>query len=193
MLLSTGAKTENFPLLKELEESEDDQHQINLNLLLDIVLNICGSIIKVNLKGLEEFAHVLSDLGLDRKTQKEVAEMYKQHYLDRTDAINNAYEDQTGEEECGVPKKVQKKFPLNMSGADDCLIVSNPRLVDVDWKLIHTLNSKNLNKLFQPRFLITLTMLTQQGNSLQQGVDSFIEWSAKRNVLKLKKVEFECD
>ena len=93
MLLSTGAKTENFPLLKELEESEDDQHQINLNLLLDIVLNICGSIIKVNLKGLEEFAHVLSDLGLDRKTQKEVAEMYKQHYLDRTDAINNAYED----------------------------------------------------------------------------------------------------
>lgn len=92
--------------------------------------------------------------------------MYKANYLDRLNAINNAYEDKTGEEECAVSGKVQKKFPLNMSNADDQLIVTNPRLVDVDWKLVQTLNSKNLNKLFQPRFLITLTMLTQQGNSM---------------------------
>ena len=47
-----------------------------------------------------------------------------------------------------------------MAMADDALIVSNPRLVDVDWRVIHTLSSKNLNKLFTPRFQITLTMLT---------------------------------
>ena len=71
MLLSTGAKTENFPLLKEMEDSEDDQAQVNLNCLIDIVLNICGQILKVNLKGSEEFSTILSDLGLDKSVQKE--------------------------------------------------------------------------------------------------------------------------
>ena len=66
MILSTGAKSENFKLLKDMEAMEDDQLQIKLNLLLEIVLNICSSIIKVNVKGIEEFAHVLSDLGVDR-------------------------------------------------------------------------------------------------------------------------------
>lgn len=64
MLLSTGGKSESFPLLKEMEESEDDQQQVNLNCLLDIVLNICGQIIKINVKGAEEFASILADLGL---------------------------------------------------------------------------------------------------------------------------------
>ena len=58
---------------------------------------------------------------------------------------------------------------------------------------MHTLNSKYLNKVFDPRFQITLTMLTQQGNQLQQGCETYIEWSSKRNVLKLRKLEFECD
>ena len=80
-----------------------------------------------------------------------------------------------------------------MAMADDALIVSNPRLVDVDWRVIHTLSSKNLNKLFTPRFQITLTMLTQLDTSSQEGAASSFTWSSKRNQLKLKRVEFECD
>ena len=66
-----------------------------------------------------------------------------------------------------VDSKTLKKFPLNFSVSDEMLCVSNPRLVDVEWNVIHTLSSKNLNKLFEPRFQIVLTFLTQQGNSLQ--------------------------
>ena len=118
---------------------------------------------KVNLKGTEEFAHVLADLGLDKATQKTCCATFQSHYLERLNAINTVYEDKA-DEETQVPAKVQKKFPLNLSASDNALIVLSPRLVDVDWKLIQTLNSKNLNKLFQPRFFITLTLLTQQGN-----------------------------
>jgi hypothetical protein len=63
--LSSGAKTENLKLLKEMEEMEDDELQVKLNLLIEIVLNICASVVKVNLRGIEEFSHVLQDLGID--------------------------------------------------------------------------------------------------------------------------------
>ena len=69
------------------------------------------------------------------------------HYLDRYNAINNTYEDE-GEEESGLNPKIAKKLPLNLSVSDDALTVSNPRLVDIAWKVIYTLNSKNLNKVF---------------------------------------------
>jgi hypothetical protein len=77
--------------------------------------------------------------------------------------------------------------------ADDSLCVSNPQLVDVSWDLVYTLGSKNLNKIFEPTFKITLTYLTHQDRSLQQGIDALVIWSAKRNYLKLKRVEFECN
>ena len=179
-------------LLKQIEECEDETQQVKLNILMEIVLNICAQIIKVNIRGQEEFAHVLSELGIDQATQAEVVKVFKMHYLDRIEAINTAYDEQD-EDTVEVPQKIQKKFPLNLGVADDALAVSNPRLVDVEWKLLHTLSSKNLNKLFQPRFLITLTLLTQLGGNLQQGADCYIEWSSKRNHLKLKKLEFECD
>lgn len=63
-------------------------------------------------------------------------------------------------------QKYSKKHPLNLAVGDEQLIVSNQKLVDVDWKVVHTLSSKNLNKIFQPRFMITLTLLTQHGNSV---------------------------
>jgi hypothetical protein len=65
LILSSGAKTENLKLLKEMEEMEDDELQVKLNLLIEIVLNICASVVKVNLRGIEEFSHVLQDLGID--------------------------------------------------------------------------------------------------------------------------------
>jgi hypothetical protein len=43
--------------------------------------------------------------------------------------------------------KTDKKFPLNMAVSDDMLSVSNPRIVDIEWKTIYSLASKNLNKL----------------------------------------------
>ena len=55
MLLSSGAKTENIIILKEMAESEDDALQVKIDQLLDITLNICSSIIKSNLKGKVEF------------------------------------------------------------------------------------------------------------------------------------------
>ena len=57
--------------------------------------------------------------------------------------------------------KTDKKFPLNMAVSDDMLSVSNPRIVDIEWKTIYSLASKNLNKLMQPLFKITLTLLCQ--------------------------------
>ena len=54
-----------------------------------------------------------------------------------------------------------KKFPLNFAASDEALSVSNPRLVDVNWEVDYVLSSKNLNKLFEHRFKITLTFLTQ--------------------------------
>jgi len=55
--------------------------------------------------------------------------------------------------------KIDKKFPLNMSMADDQLIFSNPKVVDIEWVTVYSLASKNLNKLMQPIFKITLTLL----------------------------------
>ena len=147
---------------------------------------------KVNLKGSEEFCHVLADLGFDKSQMDPVAQVFTTHYVHRMNSINAAYEEEDDALEQSN-SKATKKFPLNLAAAENQLSVSNPRLVDVDWQLLHTLNSKNLNKVFQPQFRITLTLLTQQGGALQQGCSSLIEWSSKRNYLKLKKVRFECD
>jgi hypothetical protein len=68
MILGQGAKIENLSILKLMNESEDDALQVKLSTLLDLVLNICSNIIRVNVKGQEEFAHILSDLKIDRKT-----------------------------------------------------------------------------------------------------------------------------
>ena len=54
-----------------------------------------------------------------------------------------------------------KKYPLNLHLSDENLSVGNPKLVDVEWKVIYNLSSKNLNKLHQPKFMITLTLLCQ--------------------------------
>jgi len=50
-------------------------------------------------------------------------------------------------------------MPINLELADDNVIVSNPRLVDIEWESIYSINGKNINRLLAPRFNITLTML----------------------------------
>ncbi len=88
--------------------------------------------------------------------------------------------------------KIDKKFPLNMSMSDDSLAVSNPRIVDIEWQTLYTLASKNLNKLMQPYFKITLTLLCQ-GDFQRGGVAETVARSSKRNQLTIKKTSFECD
>lgn len=151
MLLSTGAKTENFTLLKQIEESEDETMQQKFDVLLEIVLNICAQTIKMNVRGNEEMSHVLSDLGIKQKEGTEILKAFQKHCVQRLEHVNNAYEDQSVES-AEVDSKTLKKFPLNFSVSDEMLCVSNPRLVDVQWDIIHTLSSKNLNKIFEPRF-----------------------------------------
>ena len=76
MLLSTGAKTENFELLKMIEESEDEALQQKFDVLLEIVLNICAQTIKLNVKGNEEMAHILTELGVQQKGQADIVKVF---------------------------------------------------------------------------------------------------------------------
>jgi len=64
MLLSVGTKIENLSLLKEMAETADDVLQIKIDSLLNIVLNLCASIIKANVKGIIEFKLILNELGI---------------------------------------------------------------------------------------------------------------------------------
>mmetsp|Transcript_20818 Transcript_20818/g.14935 ORF Transcript_20818/g.14935 Transcript_20818/m.14935 type:complete len:124 (+) Transcript_20818:432-803(+) len=92
-----------------------------------------------------------------------------------------------------MTQSYSKKFPLNLAMHDENLMVSNPRIVDVEWETIHMLGSKNLNKVLMPRFLITLTVLAAGDFRGKGGVVETVQWSSKRNELRLKKVAFECE
>jgi len=52
-LTSSQAKTESFKLLRTLTDTEDGKNE--LSNVFNIVLNICAQVIKLNVKGLEEF------------------------------------------------------------------------------------------------------------------------------------------
>jgi len=84
-----------------------------------------------------------------------------------------------------------KKMPINMELADDNLIVSNPRLVDVEWETIYSINGKNINRLLQPKFNVTLTLLCK-GDFQQGGASEAVPRSAKRNQLRLRRTKFQC-
>ena len=79
-----------------------------------------------------------------------------------------------------------------MAMQDDMQIVNNARIVDVQWRLLYQLSSKNLNKVFQPRFELTFVLLTS-GDFKQGGAIEKVQWDGKRATLRLKKVKIECD
>ena len=108
---------------------------------------VCTQIFKSNLKGTEEFNHVIDDMGLRSKAQ-DLGKAFTNAYLKRTEQLQNVYDD----EQSSMTQQYSKKFPLNLAVSDENLQVSNSRIVDIEWKLLYTLSSKNLNKLFQPRF-----------------------------------------
>ena len=84
-----------------------------------------------------------------------------------------------------------KKMPINLELADDSIMVSNPRLVDVEWETVYSINGKNINRLLQPRFNITLTLLCK-GDFVQGGACETVARSAKRNQLRLRRTKFQC-
>lgn len=84
-----------------------------------------------------------------------------------------------------------KKTPVNLELADDSVIVSNPRLVDVEWESIYSINGKHINRLLHPRFNVTLTLLCK-GDFQGQGASEAVSVSAKRNQLRLRRTKFEC-
>lgn len=71
LLLSQGAKPEAFNLLKSLSDP-NNQEADALNLVYNAVLAVCTQIFRANLKGAEEFAPVLEELGVPRAKAAEV-------------------------------------------------------------------------------------------------------------------------
>jgi len=65
-------------------------------------------------------------------------------YLKRIEQLGNVYDD----EQASMTQAYSKKFPLNLSLQDDNLQVTNSRLVDIEWRIMYQLSSKNLNKVF---------------------------------------------
>ena len=59
-----------------MAESQDDGLQLKIDQLFDIVLNLCQAIIKANVKGVEEFSHILNDLQLENNVQKDVVKVF---------------------------------------------------------------------------------------------------------------------
>ena len=109
----------------------------------------------MGIRGADEFQLILNDLGLSGEKGAPVQAAFAKVYLHRLDQLNAILEDETA----AMTTKVNKTFPLNMQLTDENLSVSNPRIVDIEWQTLYTLASKNLNKLLNYRFLITLTVL----------------------------------
>ena len=87
-----------------------------------------------------------------------------------------------------------KKHPLNLAVQDENLQMGNARVVDIEWRILYQLSSKNLNKVFAPRFQITLLLLSAAGGDFHRGgASETAEWSSKRDYMRLKRVQFECD
>lgn len=105
-----------------------------------------------------------------------VQEVFQNAYLARLKLINGSTEDT----DIAMNGNFSKKMPVNLELADDNVIVSNPRLVDVEWEAIYSINGKNLNRIVQPQFMITLTLLCK-GDFMQGGFSEAVPRSSKRN------------
>ena len=97
----------------------------------------------------------MDDLGLKGSKAAPIHEAFQSVFLARLDLINGASEDA----QTAMEGNFSKKQPINLELADDNVIVSNPRLVDVEWESNYSINGKNINRLCEPRFSITLTLL----------------------------------
>ena len=158
------------------DEAVTEELQQQLAMLFDIVLNICAQVFRMGVRGTDEFQLILNDLGLKGAKGAACQEAFQNAFLGRLELINGATEDA----QTSMSGTYSKKVPVNLELADENVIVSNPRLVDVDWETIYSINGKNVNKLLKPRFLVTLSLLCK-GDFTQGGVSETVPRSAKRN------------
>ena len=115
---------------------------------------LCSNILKNNLSE-EEFILFLEDLsGINAESKEGLLAKYKDT-LDRLWMLNCAYE----ETDAALNYSTSKQFPLRMSLNEEVLGSLNGRIVDVSWRLLYSMSSKTVNKLYMPRFLITLKVL----------------------------------
>ncbi len=97
----------------------------------------------MNLRSWEEFALILSDMGI-KTIPDSVQKVFINSYVKRLEQLANVLDD----EQASMTQQYSKKFPLNVNMIDDAHAISNSRLVDVEWRLLYQLSSKNLNKVF---------------------------------------------
>ena len=71
LILSQGAKQESFNLLKQLSDPNNQQAEA-LNNVYNAVLAVCTHVFRANLKGAEEFAPVIEELGVPKSKANEV-------------------------------------------------------------------------------------------------------------------------
>ena len=106
-----------------------------------MILIVCSQIFKVNLKGPEEFAVIIEELGLKSRAA-DMQKAFANSYLKRVEQMANFYDD----EQLSMTQTYSKKSPLNLALQADNLAVTNSRIVDIEWKILYQLASKNLNK-----------------------------------------------
>ena len=161
VITSSDAKSKNFKIINQLDaasadaEAENQPDTKELSIVFNIVLNICAQIFRAGLTSIEEFTMICDELALKKELGAQVKAVFTDSYLPRISQLNENPEDT----EKSMNAKMSKQFPLNLQMSDDMLHVSNPRLVDVEWRTVYTLASKNLSKMHQPKFKITLTLL----------------------------------
>jgi hypothetical protein len=195
---STKAKVDNFKLLKaiapgKLQGTEEEQE---MGLVFEKIITLVSSIFRCGVST-EEFGMIAEDISASKKDA--LVKKFIKFFDARIKAMNTINEDENATTPLEEGGQV-KKFPLNLQMADDKLCVGNARLVDVEWEVLHCMASKNLNRIFEPRFLIKLTVLATELELPSEAPENEriglhlhrIPECAKNDKLKLKTIEFEC-
>ena len=142
---TSAVKTKNFHFLCKGDLDEDSQ------IVLSNCLTFCANVLKNNVNE-DEFILILEELsGVKKETKEGMLEKY-QELIVRAKCMNEFSE----ETEEALSYDSFKKFPLKAELNEELLGSLNGRLVDVSWRLIYSLQSKNINKLYQPLYLLTL-------------------------------------
>ena len=102
---------------------------------------LCASVFRNGLKE-EEFLMVLEDLRIPKKRREEVLDAFRK-FDARMETINSIHE---MDDPLSLPSF--KKFPLNMKISDENMAFTHGRLVDVEWRILYSLNKRNVNKVF---------------------------------------------
>ena len=78
---------------------------------------------------------------------------------------------------------------MNFDITSEYLNVNFAEVVDVEWKLLQCVNSKELNSILEPRILLSLYILT---NDFDTSLNSDASIYNNFNKLQIKTIEFEC-